>query len=122
MQRYERELGLPIRRPAGKPKGSVIATTAELDAWVSTAPIRGEFELTRAAVDNTSLLNEFRLNVKRLYQLGQKTEELRKDLASSLKLLRQNIHASAVQKDQFMHFPSKSAADTLMFDPKKQPN
>jgi hypothetical protein len=34
VQRYEGELGLPVRRPAGKSKGSVIAAKAELRDWV----------------------------------------------------------------------------------------
>ena len=40
VQRYERELGLPIHRPAGKSLGSVIATKAELDRWVAAGPTR----------------------------------------------------------------------------------
>ena len=32
-QRYERETGLPIYRPAGKPRSSVTAFKAELDRW-----------------------------------------------------------------------------------------
>lgn len=36
VQRYERELGLPIRRPGGKTTGSVLAVKAELDAWVAS--------------------------------------------------------------------------------------
>src|SRR5207245_11548010 len=47
VQRYEIELGLPVRRPAGKSRGSVVATRAELDAWVSASPIREAFHLTR---------------------------------------------------------------------------
>ena len=39
VQRYERELGLPVHRPAGKPAGSVIAAKAELDAWVKAGPV-----------------------------------------------------------------------------------
>lgn len=31
-QRYELELGLPVRRPAVKPTGSVIAVKSDLDA------------------------------------------------------------------------------------------
>jgi hypothetical protein len=34
VQRYERALRLPVRRPAGKAKGSVLAIKAELDLWV----------------------------------------------------------------------------------------
>jgi hypothetical protein len=42
VQRYEREVGLPIHRIAGKTQGSVISTKAELDDWVSAGPMRPE--------------------------------------------------------------------------------
>ena len=38
VQRYERELRLPVHRPNGKSAGAVIATKAELDAWVNAGP------------------------------------------------------------------------------------
>jgi hypothetical protein len=44
VQRYERELGLPVRRPAGRAKGSVIATKAELGAWVEARRLREHSE------------------------------------------------------------------------------
>lgn len=34
VQRYEQELKLPVRRPAAKSGGSVLATRNDLDAWV----------------------------------------------------------------------------------------
>lgn len=40
VQRYELELGLPVRRPAGKVRGSVLATRSELDAWIAASPMR----------------------------------------------------------------------------------
>jgi hypothetical protein len=40
VQRYERDLRLPIHRPAGESAGSVIATKAELDSWVAASPVR----------------------------------------------------------------------------------
>ena len=49
VQRYERELGLPVRRPAGKSTGSVIATKAELDGWVMASPIHETFRLLSIA-------------------------------------------------------------------------
>jgi hypothetical protein len=36
VQRYERALGLPIYRPSRRSPGSVVATKAALDAWVTT--------------------------------------------------------------------------------------
>jgi hypothetical protein len=51
VQRYEREFGLPIRRPTGKSRGSVIATRAEIDAWIAAGPIRETFKLSRIERD-----------------------------------------------------------------------
>ena len=47
VQRYERELGFPVRRPAGKSRAAVMATTAEIDAWVAASPIRDQFQLSK---------------------------------------------------------------------------
>src|SRR5262249_12461236 len=52
VQRYELQMQLPVRRPAGKPWGSVVATKAELDAWVNASPIREVFRLSGKNVDN----------------------------------------------------------------------
>jgi hypothetical protein len=38
VQRYERELALPVRRPRGTSRSAVIALREELDAWLRTAP------------------------------------------------------------------------------------
>jgi hypothetical protein len=40
VQRYEHTLRLPVRHPAGRRRGSVLATQAELDAWVAATPFR----------------------------------------------------------------------------------
>ena len=38
VQRWEKELGLPVRRPRGRQRSAVIAMTAELDAWLDSHP------------------------------------------------------------------------------------
>lgn len=40
-QRWERELGLPIRRPPGKDSRVVFALREELTAWVKAQPFTG---------------------------------------------------------------------------------
>lgn len=35
VQRWEIDLGLPVRRPRGKPRSAVIALKAELDSWLT---------------------------------------------------------------------------------------
>lgn len=39
VQRWEADLGLPVRRPRGKRHSSVIATRADLDAWLASSPL-----------------------------------------------------------------------------------
>src|SRR5262249_47648259 len=38
VQRWEHELGLPVRRPRGKSRSAVIALRKDLDAWVRNRP------------------------------------------------------------------------------------
>ena len=40
VQRYEARLGLPVRRPCGKNRSSVIAFADEIDAWIDMCPTR----------------------------------------------------------------------------------
>lgn len=39
VQRWEAELGLPVRRPRGKRRSAVIAVTGELDRWMEHRPL-----------------------------------------------------------------------------------
>ncbi len=39
VQRWERELRLPVHRPKGKSRSAVIALPRELDAWLARAPL-----------------------------------------------------------------------------------
>ena len=38
VQRWEQELGLPVRRPRGKERSAVIALKTDLDLWLQSAP------------------------------------------------------------------------------------
>jgi len=40
VQRWEHDLGLPVRRPRGEIRSAVIALTSDLDAWLSATPVR----------------------------------------------------------------------------------
>ncbi|PYP91542.1 MAG: hypothetical protein DMG65_06770 [Candidatus Angelobacter sp. Gp1-AA117] len=39
VQRWEAELGLPVRRPRGMSRSAVIAMRSEIDAWLKTCPV-----------------------------------------------------------------------------------
>src|SRR5215475_3241552 len=38
VQRWEMELGLPVRRPRGKSRSAIIALKPELDLWLTRTP------------------------------------------------------------------------------------
>jgi hypothetical protein len=92
VQRYEDLLGLPVRRPAGKPSGAVIATRAELDGWVLASPIRKEFRLRSAMDSSASQRRATEQNLSEMVRLRNQTFELRSEVLKSLELLRNNVY------------------------------
>lgn len=92
VQRYERMLGLPVRRPAGKPCGSVVATTAEIDAWIAASPIRDGLQLLRSATEySATTWSDIQSGAAKMKHLAQEMLDLRTELRSSVTLLRQTI-------------------------------
>jgi len=59
IQRYERELHLPIHRPAGKRSASVIAVKVELDRWVKGVPVQLDERAMRLRSQTNSIGAEF---------------------------------------------------------------
>lgn len=102
VQRHESQLSLPIRRPAGKGIGPVIAIRAELDAWVNASPVRGAFQVSRAAVDNAVFMNEFRRQLEEFRRLRQESAELREEHQRAVELLRESVRLCAAQQDPIL--------------------
>lgn len=94
VQRYERHMGLPVRRPAGKPSGSVVATPAELDAWVSASPIREAFQLSTndSAREYDSLSKDIRRGLDHMAVLRDQMFELRAEVKRSIQTLRNSVY------------------------------
>src|SRR5215475_3018600 len=80
VQRYERQLGLPVRRPAGKPWGSVVATRGELDAWVSASAIREAYCLTAPVLDSMYKTGDIRSGLSEMIRLRRQMSELRAEV------------------------------------------
>ena len=92
VQRYEREMGLPVRRPAGRTTGSVLATKAELDAWVTASPIREAFHLTKKKESETSSMRDsIRSGVAEMVKLREQMMALRNEVRTSVELLHQGL-------------------------------
>jgi len=92
VQRYERELALPVRRPAGKSTGSVVATKAELDGWVKASPIHASFLLSPRVDDVSQGTTEaIRYNVALMTELRYQMKELRAEVKTSLDRLHHGV-------------------------------
>lgn len=92
VQRYERELGLPVRRPAGRPTGSVVATKAELDAWVTASPIREAFQLTKVEARATGMTESIHKGLAEMTRLREQMMSLRNELRRSVEMLSQSLY------------------------------
>ncbi len=76
VQRWERELGLPVRRPHDHLRSPVIALPAEIDEWLRRGKPRYDRQRraprTSQLVQNTQALNEkLKLTCERTHQLSE---------------------------------------------------
>jgi CheY-like chemotaxis protein/predicted DNA-binding transcriptional regulator AlpA len=56
IQRWEREFGFPVHRPAGKLRSSVIAVAAEIDEWIRKSPaLRSQLQNYPAAIPSDKI-------------------------------------------------------------------
>ena len=91
VQRYEYELGLPVHRPAGKLRGSVIAVKSDLDAWVASKPARDLPVLLDSNPDPSALVDQLKTKLAEFRRLRQETAESRQAFAKSRQLLRESL-------------------------------
>lgn len=117
VQRYERELGLPVRRPAGRSTGSVLATNAELDGWVKASPIRASFLLTPHADDvSQGTTAAIRNNLAETTRLREQMLLLRSEIKASLHALNDSLRG--LQGTLNVHRTQPADSDEALRDPK----
>lgn len=84
IQRYETQLGFPVRRPSGSSRSAVLAFTNEIDAWLAHSPKRSGSEnqsqvLThhRDTVSLQALHHKALLGHERAEAMYKRMEEMR---------------------------------------------
>jgi len=98
IQRYERDLRLPVHRPAGKSRSAVIAFADEIDQWMRKGPLRAVTSGSNASrvvvnaaewqrlLANSKLLikqaDALKTRMSELYQLVRETDERRRLMLS----------------------------------------
>lgn len=100
MQRYEREMGLPIHRPAGKSSPTVMAFQAEIDKWVRSP---------RDPVDSPAKRRALRSKTNRL-----RADFLRIDSQIALTLSGIALKASDPARRRRAAHIARSAYNTIM--------
>jgi CheY-like chemotaxis protein len=101
-QRWEKELGLPIRRPAAPDGNIVLAFTEEMDEWVGTGT-------TVLAIDDA------RANLSRQAELRQELSELRARQRQLISELRQQIKQA--KQSTRIHLENKTVEHSLVCTP-----
>lgn len=86
VQRWEQELGLPVRRPRGRERSAVIALKPDLDRWLQRVPqgsLTGRLPDTKRHETlhvNTSLL------VKRMQEMLERSAHMQEMVKSTVEL------------------------------------
>lgn len=106
VQRWEQELGLPVRRPRGKYRSAVIAMKSELDKWMRSSPMdlrRGQtkppvLQLPLTFLDNFAVMREKRRQLIASSSIvHQKAIDLRANFRRTTTLTRKLIELREMQ-------------------------
>ena len=110
VQRYERHMGLPVRRPAGNAQGSVLATRAELDKWMTAQPLREAFQVERPIPNiSTPAFSALKKGVAKMRRLQQETLKLREELRVSVETLQSTLRFVCGVRSEELHYLAKQA-------------
>ena len=91
VQRYERDLGLPVRRPSGHRAGAVVALRSELDFWVQSSPLGREPRDGSQRIRQSYLRSELAGRLQERAQLHKQMMALRKELTESVRMIRESV-------------------------------
>jgi len=89
VQRWEADLGMPVRRPRAKSRSAVLAMSDEIDAWLRAAPT-GELK-PAANRGSTEAYSELHRSVTEHSNLRQRCIQLNAEHRESLTMLIVNI-------------------------------
>jgi len=91
VQRWEADLGMPVRRPRAKSRSAVFAMSDEIDAWLRSAPT-GDLSVPEEQLNK---LNTFRSALAQHNSLRDHCHQLRAENMHNLTLFVQNLRALA---------------------------
>src|SRR5215467_3985857 len=81
VQRWEKDLGLPVRRPRGIPRSAVVATRKEIETWIGTRPKTENGHANGAATGEASVAL-LQHSILRSRGLRMKSRQLRTEMSA----------------------------------------
>jgi len=108
VQRWERELGLPVRRPRGKERSAVIALTPDLDRWLHKVP---QGTLTSLPSNNEQKREKLHLNTERLLmqvdQMVKQSSRMQEIAKTTLILTSKLRQQQAQRRDEWLRITER---------------
>jgi hypothetical protein len=86
VQRWERELGLPVRRPRGKDRSAVVALKPDLDRWLYHMPQATAKEQPKSNIGHLELRRNTQLLKLRAAEVVALSQKLHARMAESVAL------------------------------------
>jgi hypothetical protein len=96
VQRYERDLNLPVRRPRGTPRSAVVALPEDLDAWLRNAP-KGDLNEPKSSTARTVETVQVRQSIGEAVDLRRQCDSLREAHQQAVAKLITNLNGLVAQ-------------------------
>lgn len=105
VQRWEQELGLPVRRPRGKERSAVIALKADLDRWLNKVPQGSLGERASSTKGHETLHVNTGLLLKRVQVMLERSAHMQETVKTTLEL------TSKLREQQSMRMGERATAN-----------
>ena len=117
VQRWERQLGLPVRRPVGaSQKSAVLLYRRDVDAWLATRFSARPQNKETGIANTDQARSTLKERIRRAQELRTTHSALRKQIQESIRLLTERCDLLTSQTVREPWFPSSSVAPGLLPD------
>ncbi len=89
VQRWESELGMPVRRPRARSRSAVVAMSDEIDRWIRSAPTTDPWQHSK--VPPTEAVQKLRQSIQLHNQLRTRCAELQAENRARLIAFRERV-------------------------------
>jgi len=98
VQRWEAELGMPVRRPRGRGRSAVLAVRSELDRWIQACPLEAREKMSQSVTELSvnPAIEQLRTSTLQLHQIRSQMHDSREQLFVALSELSASVQKMAI--------------------------